>query len=111
MVIIKIHGVNIPEEEKYIGGIYEAFKMEREDGRIEYCTKVDKDRLIPIWPGDCEIIEEVPMTMDKTNKVLLVEDGSVDIDDLDEWCSNHSIKLVVYRNGANKPEFLTVKEI
>lgn len=39
-------------------------------------------------------------------KILLVEDGSVDIDDLEDWCGRQNIKLIVYRNGASKPEFL-----
>lgn len=41
-------------------------------------------------------------------KVLLVEDGSVDIDDLEEWCDNQNFKLIVYRSGANKPEIIEI---
>lgn len=109
MVKIKVNKVNYPErDEKYIGGIYEAFVMELGDGQIEYCTHVDKDRLIPINPENCEVIEEdVPTkTVGSSNKILLVEDGSVDTDDLEEWCDERGIKLVVYRNGGTKPEFL-----
>lgn len=41
-------------------------------------------------------------------KFMFVEDGSVDIDELLEEMSekNPEIKVVVYRQGSNKPEFL-----
>lgn len=43
-------------------------------------------------------------------KLIFVEDGSIDIDDLEEELSirNTDMKIVVYRNGSNKPE---IKEI
>ena len=42
-------------------------------------------------------------------KILLVEDGSVDIDELNQFIDDHNlkIKIVVYRQGALPPKFLT----
>ena len=46
-------------------------------------------------------------------KFLFVEDGSVDTDELEEILStkNPEIKLVVYRQGASKPELVDVGEV
>ena len=43
---------------------------------------------------------------------MFVEDGSVDIDELLEEMSekNPEIKVIVYRQGSNKPEFLDLGE-
>ena len=45
-------------------------------------------------------------------KFMFVEDGSVDIDELLEEMSekNPEIKVIVYRQGSNKPEFLDLGE-
>ena len=42
-------------------------------------------------------------------KILLVEDGSVDIDELNQFIddNNLKIKVVVYRQGSLPPKFLT----
>lgn len=42
-------------------------------------------------------------------EILLVEDGSVDLDDLTQFIEDHNlkIKVVVYRQGALPPKFLT----
>ena len=39
-------------------------------------------------------------------KFLLIEDGSVDIDELQQFFDEHNmnIKIVIYRQGAPKPE-------
>lgn len=39
-------------------------------------------------------------------KLLLVEDGSVDVDELQQFFheQNMKIKIVIYRQGAPKPE-------
>lgn len=41
-------------------------------------------------------------------RILLVEDGSVDIDELEQFIDEHDlpIKVVIYRAGANPPRFL-----
>ena len=43
-------------------------------------------------------------------KYLFVEDGSVDVDDLQKFFDeqNQKVKIVVYRQGSIKPEFKTV---
>lgn len=42
-------------------------------------------------------------------KIILVEDGSVDIDELNQFIdeNNLKIKVVVYRQGAIPPKYLT----
>ena len=42
-------------------------------------------------------------------KILLVEDGSIDIEDLCQFIydNNLKIKLVVYRQGSLPPKYLT----
>lgn len=42
-------------------------------------------------------------------KILLVEDGSVDIDELNQFIDEHNlkIKVVVYRQGSLPPKYLT----
>ena len=45
-------------------------------------------------------------------KILLVEDGSIDIDDLAMFIADHNlkIKIVVYRAGSVPPCFLNEQE-
>ena len=45
-------------------------------------------------------------------KILLVEDGSIDIDDLAMFIDEHNlkIKIVVYRQGSVPPCFLNQQE-
>ena len=42
----------------------------------------------------------------RKQKVLLVEDGSVDVDELQQFFDEQDmkIKIVIYRQGAPKPE-------
>lgn len=63
-----------------------------------YCVNF-KDKINFVPKEYCEVLEE---TID-TKKVLLVEDGSVDVDYIAE---NFDITCIVYRSGANKPEWL-----
>lgn len=41
-------------------------------------------------------------------RILLVEDGSVDVDDLEMFIDEHNlkIKVVIYRAGSMPPKFL-----
>ena len=45
-------------------------------------------------------------------KYWIIEDGSVDIEDLQQFiCENNlKIKIVVYRQGAAKPELKSINE-
>lgn len=47
----------------------------------------------------------------KTWKYWIIEDGSVDIEDLQQFIfeNNLKIKIVVYRQGAEKPELKSIK--
>ena len=42
-------------------------------------------------------------------EILLVEDGSVDIDELNQFIDEHNLKfkVVVYRAGSLPPKYLT----
>ena len=42
-------------------------------------------------------------------KILLVEDGSIDVDELNQFIYDHdlNIKVVVYRPGSLPPKYLT----
>lgn len=46
-------------------------------------------------------------------EILLVEDGSIDIDDLAMFIDEHNlkIKIVVYRQGSVSPRFLKQSEV
>ena len=114
MVKIKVTRVEWSDEEKYIGNVYEAFEMKHPDGHIDYAAHVDQNLIVCFSPKNCEVIEEKTQAVEvnehkpfaPTSQILMVEDGSVDVDDLEEWCDNNDIKLIIYRQGANKPEFL-----
>ena len=45
-------------------------------------------------------------------KILLVEDGSVNVDKLEQFISDHNlkIKIIVYRQGSVPPCFLNEQE-
>lgn len=45
-------------------------------------------------------------------KILLVEDGSIDVDDLEMFIDEHDlkIKIVLYRQGSVPPRFLNQSE-
>lgn len=51
-------------------------------------------------------------TKDQDWKILLIEDGSVDIDDLYQFIEDHNlkIKVVIYRQGSVPPKYLSNKE-
>lgn len=46
-------------------------------------------------------------------KILLVEDGSIDVDDLAMFIDEHDlkIKIVLYRQGSVPPRFLKQAEV
>lgn len=110
MVKVKIIKAKYEHEEKYVGGIYEAFVMRQYDGNISnYAAKVSDYEIYALTPDQCEVVEEKPEN-NQSLKVLLVEDGSVDEDDIGEWCAENNIKMIVYRNGSTKPEFQKIKK-
>ena len=110
MVKVKIIKNN-PDNEfgEYIGNVYEAFIDNHFGGG--YCV----DFLDKIWFVPKECCEEVtdndnqttniatPNEKTSCDKILLVEDGSVDTDYIEE---DLGIKCIVYRQGSNKPEWL-----
>ena len=113
MVRVKILKAGSEYEEKFVGGVYEAFRLESSDGMVTYAVHVETNNLWyfcqeyceEVSGGGCAASEE--KSTDATNRVLMVEDGSVDIDALEEYCEDKGIYVLVYRQGSNKPEFLS----
>ena len=115
MVKVKILNTEWNDLKEYIGNTYDAIKLEFDGGRVDYHVQVKKDMMAFFSKDEVEEIEDEPevlieeckiKTTKPTNKILLVEDGSTDIDDLRQWCVSQNIKLIVYRSGAPKPEFM-----
>ena len=52
------------------------------------------------------------LKMKKEYKILLVEDGSVNVDELEQFIFENDlkIKIVVYRQGSIPPRFLDQQE-
>lgn len=125
MVRVKIIKLpeGISEDDEYIklGQVYEAFELRDEKCWDDfykhfYALNIGVG-IFHISPENVEIIEEEPtvevIADEKVQKVLngkprilMVEDGSVDVDALEEWCEENNIKLIVYRNGATPPAWL-----
>lgn len=104
--IIKDNKQNDYSEYANDGFIYEAF-IDFKFGR--YCVNfykevrfVEKDCIEEFEePSVNEANDEIPKP--KYDNILLVEDGSVDVDAIEE---DLGIKCIVYRQGARKPEWL-----
>ena len=95
-------------EEPCVGKTYEAMKLVYPDF-TDYVVQEHQGSLCGFSPDCVEVIEvDEEQKPEPTKKVLLVEDGSVNEDDLGEWCKQNGIKLIVYRQGAAKPEFLDI---
>ena len=77
------------------------------DGKIAF-----SDLESTITSAICEI-ETNEKNHAPIQKFLFVEDGSVDSDELEEILSekNPEIKVVVYRQGASKPQLVDVTEV
>ena len=49
------------------------------------------------------------MTIVKYEKFLFIEDGSVDIDELEDLnFKNPEIKIIIYRQGSARPEIVDI---
>lgn len=105
------------EEKQRVGNIYEAFHIVDDYQQIERYQKqyaINLGTCIWFVPEECcEVIPEIEPTLSENpqtqkpsqykRKFLLVEDGSVDIDQIEE---EFGIDCIVYRQGAKKPEWL-----
>lgn len=67
----------------------------------------------PFWIGDetyirllKDFIQDLYSLDFVKNKILLVEDGSIDLDDEKEILNKMGYQIIVYRQGSNKPEIL-----
>ena len=114
MVKVKIiKDDRISSYKEYIGNTYEAF-IDNNSYTEGYCVNF-LDRISFVEKEFCEEINEgveqnekyeyIALPNEKINceKILLVEDGSVDVDYIAE---DLGIKCIVYKQGANKPEWL-----
>ena len=123
----------VPEDDKYIklGQVYEAFELRDEECGNDfyhhfYALNIGVGTF-HISPENVEVVEEVKyiipdqteeereralkMFKDKgiivptpSPKILLVEDGSVNLDELNE----KDIQYIVYRKGAQPPFILEI---
>lgn len=104
-----------------LGQVYEAFELGDEESRSDFYKHFYGLNIGVgvhfISPEDVEVIEEEPTVeviadervqkvLNGKIRILMVEDGSVDVDALEQWCEQNNIKLIVYRNGANPPAWL-----
>lgn len=104
-----------------LGQVYEAFELRDEkcwDDFYKHFFALNIGvGIFQINPENVEIVEEEPtvevIADEKVQKVLngkprilMVEDGSVDVDDLEEWCEQNNIKLIVYKKGSVLPFWL-----
>lgn len=114
MVKVKIIKNN-PSNEfgEYIDNVYEAF-IDNHFGE-GYCVDF-LDKIIYVPKEYCEEVTDndnqtkniaTPNEKTDSSKILLVEDGSVDVDYIE---NELDIKCIVYRQGANKPEWLELGE-
>lgn len=105
-----------PQDPLQVGEIYEAFETKWYEEQ-RYALNVNGENIYFAPKEYIEIIEEEPtvevIAEEKVQKVLngkprilMVEDGSVDVDALEEWCEENNIKLIVYRNGSTPPAWL-----
>ena len=116
--LIKIHERMLPyiteEEKQRIGKIFEAFEIYddyQQDEFYQHQYAINLGNGVWFVPVECcEVVEEHPQeTLTGTTetrtveKFLLVEDGSVDIDQIKD---DFGINCIVYRQGAKKPEWL-----
>lgn len=108
MVKVKIiKDDDIGSFKEYIGSIYEAF-IDNDSYTESYCVNF-LGRISFVKKEYCEEVEEVNEDFkvvsqpEKSDKILLVEDGSVDVDYIEDKLG---IKCIIYRQGANKPEWL-----
>ena len=105
-----------PQDPLQVGEIYEGFETKWGEEQ-RYALNVNGEFVYFASKEECEIVEEEPTVEDITDgkvqkvlngktRILMVEDGSVDVDALEEWCEENNIKLIVYRNGATPPAWL-----
>lgn len=105
-------------EKFQVGKTFEALEIHNERNEENHKHQYVLNMGDHVWfvPMEiCEVVErfgqvtqvantqnqEVPVK--PTSRILLVEDGSVDIDHIEE---DLGIDCIVYRSGANKPEWL-----
>lgn len=53
-----------------------------------------------------ELYKIVDKATQKVKPILLIEDGSVDFDEIEEKGINDNYAVIIYRQGSNKPEVL-----
>ena len=81
-------------------------KCADKDGKISV-SDMEREFTHMLHTYDIYVKESTPV-----KKLLFVEDGSVDTDELEELLGmrNPEVKVVVYRQGARSPELVDVEE-
>ena len=108
-----------PEEQEMVGKVFEALKFKDEWAEEGYkdAYALGLENCVYFIPTQfCEVVEEgtinEPVNESKpdnekktrsTNRILLVEDGSVDVDHIE---NELGIPCIVYRQGAKLPTWL-----
>lgn len=99
--------------EQWKDDIYFYFEK---NGTLTFCTKrcVKDDQYVEIDFQTYVIIEyhrDRAVAKKPFEKVLFIEDGSVDLDELKELKeTNPEIKVIVYRQGARVPELKEIRK-
>lgn len=63
MVKIKIIGAEVPDDEKYVGNVYEAIKYAKGDGSLAYYAQTGDDEVTWFSQNYVEVIEDDRPTM------------------------------------------------
>lgn len=69
------------------------------------CNKCYEEEFNQLKNGSIRVIDNKEQT-----HLLFVEDGSVDIDNLMPELEKCGVKVIVYRQGSQKPELIKLKE-
>ena len=111
------------QEVFFVGAFYSGIPFIMKDGDFRVITEeeykatqvVDKRDFVPQEPNDG--VKTVSNDEDREQKkpytkFLFVEDGSVNLDSLENELrkKNSEIKIVVYRSGTHMPQLVDIKE-
>lgn len=104
---VKVIKVEDKKDCNAIGKIYDAIKIKVNVGDYRYVMPCEELGCWFLPEKYCEVIpDNTVITVDnqviKKENILLVEDGSVDIDKLEQ----DGFYVIVYRNGSQPPMWL-----
>lgn len=91
----------------------EIEKLKKENERLN-CELKESQNLITLYAAKWgEVVKELQeykekYTLKLVNNILVVEDGSIDVDKLNKYIDENDLGIYVlaYRQGARPPEFI-----